>query len=320
MKKIYAPVLFCLIALSFAAPQPAPCDEYEVQLGSLLPVSESIEGWRRDGDHLIYYSGELWEYINGAAEGFLAYEVKAVIVQDYIGESGSGLKLEIYDHQTPLMGFGIYSQHRDPSLQFIDIGTEGFGDEYSLQYWKGRYYVKINVFEASGTLSAAMKRFADLIGAAIPGEPVFPRELGAFPGDGLDTKGLTYLTEGVLGRGRFPHAFAGDYEIGGASGRLYLFPVEGAGEADAVADWYAGETGAALSTCAAGDAPYRCGTGRDPYQGEVSIFTYGSWAGVITGFEGEPAVRRGIIERAIDSIRGLEEPSPIKNLNIRAKP
>lgn len=305
MKKKYTRVLFCLIALSIAVPQLGLCDEYEEGLASLLPASDSIEGWKRDEEHLIYYSGELWEYINGAAEGFLAYEVKAVIVQDYIGESGSGLKIEIYDHQTPLMGFGIYSQHRDPSLQFLDIGTEGFGDEYSLQYWKGRYYVKINVFEASEALSGAMRRFADLVAAAIPGESAFPHELEVFPEEGLDSKSLIYLTEGVLGRGRFPHAFAGDYELGGASGRLYLFSVEGAVEAGALAEWYAGETGAVLSGRTAGDAPYRCGVGRDPYQGEVSIFTYGSWAGVTTGFEGAPAVRRGIIELAIDRLRGL---------------
>jgi len=310
MKKIYSPVMFCLIALSLAVPQHALCDEYEEGLASLLPVSGAIEDWKRDGDYLIYYSDNLWEYINGAAEGFLDYEVKAVIVQDYLSESGSGLKLEIYDHQTPLMGFGIYSQHRDPSLQFLDIGAEGFGDEYSIQYWKGRYYIKINVFEAGGALSEAMIRFAAAVAAAIPGEPAFPHELEAFPEEGLETKSLTYLTEGVLGRGRFPHAFAGDYESGGASGRLYLFPVEGAGEAGALADWYAGETGAALSDHAAGDAPYRCGAGRDPYQGEVSIFTYGSWAGVVTGFEGAPEVRRAIIERAIDRLRGLEKPKP----------
>ena len=310
MKKIYAPIMICLIVLSAVAPQHVLCDEYEEELASLLPASDSIEGWKRDDDHLMYYSDELWEYINGAAEGFLAYEVKAVIVQDYTGETGSGLKLEIYDHQTPIMGFGIYSQHRDPSLQFLDIGTEGFGDEYSLQYWKGRYYIKINVFEAGEAISEAMRRFADAVAAAIPGDPMFPHQLGAFPEEGLETKSLTYLTEGVLGRGRFPHAFAGDYELNGLSGRLYLFPVKDSEEAGALAGWYAGETGAALSGRMAGEAPYSYGTGRDPYQGEVSIFVYGSWTGVVTGFEDHPAVRRGIVEGAVHELRNLDVPSP----------
>jgi hypothetical protein len=311
MKRMFAVTLICLVALSTTAPR-ASEEEYEGGLESLLPASGSIEGWEKDDDHLIYYADELWEYINGAAEGFLAYDVKAVIAQDYASGTGSGLKVEIYDHQTPVMGFGIYSQHRDPSLGFLDIGAEGFGDEYSIQFWKGRYFIKINVYEANDEMSEAMMSFASAIAGAIPGEPVFPHQLGAFPEEGLDARSLTYLTEGVLGRGRFPHAFAGDYEREGSSGRLYLFPVADAGRAAALAAWYAGETGAELSDRSAGDVPYRCGAGTDPYQGEVSIFAYGSWAGVVTGFEGNPAVRRGMIERAVERLRSLDAPhSPV---------
>jgi hypothetical protein len=309
MKKISALVLIALIAFAVVPPRHVLGDAYEEGLASLLPTSGAIGGWEMDDDHLIYYADELWEYINGAAEGFLAYGVKAVIVQDYVSESGAGLKLEIYDHETPLMGFGIYSQHRDPGLRFIEVGTEGFGDEYSLQCWKGRYYIKINVYETSDALSGAMMRFAEAVTGAIPGGSSLPVELWGFPEEGLAEKSLTYLTEGVLGRGRFPHAFAGDYELEDATGRLYLFPTGGADEADALADWYAGETESELSDRTEGEAQYRYGTGRDPYQGEVAIFTCGSWAGVVTGFEGKPAVRRGIIERAIDRIRGSAQVS-----------
>lgn len=312
MKKMHVWILFALIALSIAAPHNALGDEYEEELLSLLPASESIEDWKKDDDHLIYYADELWEYINGAAEGFLAYDVKAVIAQDYAGGSGSGLKVEIYDHQTPIMGFGIYSQHRGPSLQFLDIGTEGFGDEYSIQFWKGRYYVKINVYEASDAMTGAMRRFAEAVAAAIPGKREFPHQLRAFPGDGLDVKSLTYLTEGVLGRGRFPHAFAGSYEREGASGRLYLFPLADVVQAGALAGWYAGETGSELSGHSAGEVPYEYGTGADPYQGEVSIFNCGSWVGVVTGFEDHPAVRRGLAEEAVRSLQKLVAPlSPV---------
>lgn len=298
--------ILILLPLLMAAPAASvPGEGSEEALARLLPPPGAIEGWEMDGDRLIYHADDLWEYIDGAAEGFLAYDVEAVIVQDYANGEGAGLKIEIYDHGTPLMGFGIYSQHRDPGLRFVAVGAEGFADEYSLQCWKGRYFIKINVYEAGDELSGAMMRFAETVTESIPGEATFPPELGAFPPEGLVAKSLTYLTEGVLGRGRFPHAFAGEYDLEGAAGRLYLFPTGGAAEADALADWYAGETGAGFEERAAGDAPYRYGTGSDPYQGEVSIFTCGSWAGVVTGFEGEPAMRRGIAERATGRIRDL---------------
>ncbi len=304
MKKISTLALLLLVALSIAPPRRVLGEAYEEGLEKLLPVSGAIEGWERDGEPLVYYADNLWEYINGAAEGFLAYGVKAVIAQDYVDGSGAGLKLEVYDHETPLMGFGIYSQHRGPGLQFLEVGTEAFGDEYSLQCWKDRYYVRINVYEAGDELSAAMMSFAEAVTGAIPGEASFPPELDLFPEEGLAVKSLTYLTEGVLGRGRLPRAFAGEYELGGGAGRLYLFPAGDPGKADALADWYAGETEAALSARGAGGARYRYGTGADPYQGEVAIFTCGSWAGVVTGFENNPAVRLGLVERAVDRLAG----------------
>ena len=310
MKKITILVPLLLVSFAVVSPGRVLGEAYEEGLEKLLPASGAIEGWGKDGERLIYYADDLWEYINGAAEGFLAYGVKAVIAQDYVDGSGAGLKLEIYDHETPLMGFGIYSQHRDPELQFLEVGTEAFGDEYSLQCWKGRYYIKINVYEAGDELAAAMMRFAERVTGAIPGEASFPPELEAFPEDGLAVKSLTYLTEGVLGRGRFPHAFAGAYELGGSTGRLYLFPTGDPGEAGALADWYAGETGAALSGIEARGTQYRYGIGRDPYQGEVAIFASGSWAGVVTGFEGTPAVRKQIVDGAVSGLRSLETPAP----------
>ncbi len=316
MKRIITIVLLLLVAIPTAPAPRALADAYEEGLDELLPASGAIDGWERDGDPLIYYADDLWEYINGAAEGFLAYGVKAVIAQDYVNGSGAGLKIEVYDHETPLMGFGIYSQHRDPELQFLEVGAEGFGDEYSLQCWMGRYYIKINVYEAGDELSAAMMRFAEAVTGAIPGEAAFPPELGIFPEDGLAVKSLTYLTEGVLGRGRFPHAFAGDYELGEVTGRLYLFPTVDPGEADALADWYAGETKASLSAYGVSGSRYRYGTGTDPYQGEVAIFTCGSWAGVVTGFEHEPAIRRGIVEAAVNGLQGFGSPLSPADLKI----
>ena len=309
MNNLYAKLLLVLIALSMASPGILQGDEYEEGLLSLLPASGSIGGWERDGEHLIYYADELWEYINGAAEGFLAYDIKAVVAQDYSGGSGSGLKVEIYDHQTPIMGYGIYSQHRDPSLRFLEVVAEGFGDEYSIQFWKGRYYVKINVYDASDEMNAAMSRFADAVAGSIPGRAAFPHQLGAFPREGLDERSLTYLTEGVLGRGRFPHAFAGDYELEGAAGRLYLFPCENGDQAGALAEWYAGETGAELSEHVKDEAGYRFGSGTDPYQGEVAIFTFGSWAGVVTGFGESPDARRTLVDGAVSGLRDLGLPA-----------
>ena len=76
-------------------------------------------------------------------------------------------------------------------------------------------------------------------------------------------------------------------------------------------------TGAALSGPEAGGAQYRYGTGTDPYQGEVAIFTCGSWAGVVTGFEDDPAVRPGLVGGAVDRITAA---APLSGPSIRIEP
>ncbi len=301
--------IFAMIALAAAMiPVAAFCDAYEDSLQAMLPGADEIPGWKKDGEHLIYYADELWEYINGAAEGFLAYEVKSVIVQDYVTEEGAGLKLEIYDHQTPLMGFGIYAQHRDPSLEFIEIGTEAFGDEYSMQFWRDRYYVKVNVFSASEEVSRAMRLFAESVAAGIPGGSGPPGELDAFPTEGLTPKSLGFITEGVLGRGRFPAAFVGSYETAGDKGRLYLFKTGSEKEASAILEWYAGEIGADASDEKAAGFPYRRAMGSDPYHGDVAVFCAGNWAGVVTGFKDSADARRALAMSAVERIKGMPAP------------
>ena len=306
MRRINRIVMIALAAAMI--PAAAACDAYEDSLQAMLAGADRIEGWKRDGEHLIYYADELWEYINGAAEGFLAYEVKAVIVQDYVDSGGEGLKLEIYDHQTPLMGFGIYAQHRDPSLEFIEIGAEAFGDEYSIQFWKGSYYVKVNVFASSESVSRAMRLFAESVAEKIQYGAGPPAELAAFPPEGLTPRSIALFTEGVLGRSRFPSAFVGSYEADGDIGRLYLFPCGSEEQSADLFEWYAGEIGADVSELETDGFSFRSGMGKDPYHGEVAVFRAGTWTGIVTGFKASAEARRAVAMGAVDRIKGMQIP------------
>jgi hypothetical protein len=256
----------------------------EASIESLLPASGRIAGWGRDGDMLSYQPENLWEYINGSAENFLTYDFRTVVAQDYIEESGKGLKVEIYDHGSPLMAFGIYSQYRSPGVDFFEIGNECFGDGYSLHFWKGRYYVKVNVFEESELTARAMEAFARDVAGVIEPAGSDPIEVGCFPLEGLVEKSVTYVTEGVLGRGKLPPAFIGDYETGGDRGQLFIFPLESDAAARTVFDWFAGEIGAGAAGKVPGRVPYLGAVGEDRYRGRMLIFTYDRWMGIAAGF------------------------------------
>ncbi|HUV37259.1 MAG TPA: DUF6599 family protein [Patescibacteria group bacterium] len=294
-----------VVALVLAVVPPGGCRSGDVAIEDLLPATGEINGWEIDGEILRYGPDDLWEYIDGAAENFRAYEFVEVAVRDYLGEAGRGLKVEIYRHASPLMAFGIYSQFRGPGLRYLAIGAEGFGDAYSLHFWKDSYYVKVAVFEESGELAAAMERFAEAVAAKIPGAGSFPPEIACFPTAGLIEKSVTYVTEGVLGSGKFPPSFIAEYETGDKQGKMYLSPLEDDVGARRIFEWYAGSIGAAAEERETPQGGVTTAVGSDKYRGEVAVFRYGAWIGVFTGFGGHAREREALMLAAVANIARL---------------
>jgi hypothetical protein len=277
------------------------CEHRGTSLEELLPRSDEIAGWARDGEMQLYGPDGLWEYIDGAAENFLAYGFEEVVVQDYRGD-GRRLKVEIYRLGSPLMAFGIYSQFRGPGLRFLSIGTEAFADPYSLHFWKDRYLVKIAVFEESDDLSAAMERFAAAVAAKIPGGAAFPEEIRAFPENGLVDKSVTYVAEGALGSEGFPPSFVADYRYGEVTGKLYLSLLASEEEAREIFNTFSDRFGAGETEPGSPPGKVVIAKAEDRYRGEMVLFLCGRWFGVLTGFAGAEGDRDRLAAAAVERI------------------
>lgn len=272
----------------------------------LLPASNEIAGWKTDGEPLGYGAEGLWEYIDGSAENFLSFDFREVVVQDYLSGAGAGLKVEIYEHASPLMAYGIYAQMRSPDLAFLEIGNEAFADEYSVNFWKGRYYVRVAVFDVSAELDAAMKAFAAAIAAKIPEAGALPPEASCFPPDGLVQRDTRYLTQGVLGREKYPPAFVATYRWEDETARLYLSPFADSAAAREAFDWYAKEAPGESRIVEAAGGPCLQSICKDPYQGAVMSFQFGRWFGTLVGLE-KPAERGArLVERTIENLKKIE--------------
>ena len=278
----------------------------ETAPGDLLPVEKDLDGWKKDGEALLYRPDNLWEYINGQAESFLMYDFHEVAAQHYLDGSGLEIKVEIYGHGDPLMAFGIYTQFRSPENAFLDIGNEAFGDEYSLHFWKGRFYVKVYAYEEGEKSSEAMKMFAGLVAGTIPEEGGEPHMVSLFPRDGLIEKSVVYITEGVMGSGKLPPVFTGDYLIGEEKGRLYLFRLDSEDAAAETFSWYAGEIGAAPEKAVSNGAEYSVADGEAPYRGAVKVFRYGIFMGIVTGFPADSGSAGKISGEFLEMVAGSE--------------
>ena len=88
-----------------------------------------------------YNRSTLYEYIDGGAELYLAYDFQEVFVRRYAGPGDTEIILDIYDMGSASEAFGVFSVEREDQ----DLGI-GQGSEYGgglLRFWKGRFFVSI---------------------------------------------------------------------------------------------------------------------------------------------------------------------------------
>ena len=78
-----------------------------------LQFSE-IARWKNSPDIQTFTPKTLYEYINGAADLYLACDFEELKVAEYGNEKKASVIVEAYRHRTPEDAFGIYSQERLP--------------------------------------------------------------------------------------------------------------------------------------------------------------------------------------------------------------
>jgi hypothetical protein len=294
--------------LADAAPDTLAASE-TTDLSKLLPASDEIPLWRLDGEPLTYTEDDLWEYIDGAADNFLAFEFRRVIAQDYVSDAGEGLKVEIYEHSNPLMAYGIYAQMRNPGLTFQRIGNEAFSDEYSMNFWKNRFFVRIAVFEPGDALHGALESFANAIAAKIEEGAALPAEATVFPEEGLVPNDTRYLTTGVLGREDFPPAFVARYRLGEEEAKLYLSTLSDSAAARDTLDWYLSHMTSFQPVSGGPNDEYVIGIASDPFQGDELVFRFRRFVGVLTGLEKPAESGLDLVKRTVERLEELDAAS-----------
>jgi hypothetical protein len=162
------------------------------------PAFPVPEGWTPAGEVLTFGRGELWEYINGAADAFLSYGFQEVRVRDLASDELT-VSVAVYDMGTPLNAFGMYRSERPPGEPSLAAGAETTVlPPYQCLLLKGAYYVKVDVLE--GRLSAeAGETLARGLAAALPGQDGLPEAVRALPAAGQVAGSEGFARESYLG-------------------------------------------------------------------------------------------------------------------------
>jgi hypothetical protein len=172
-----------------------------------------LEGYKRVTNYPVFGPENLWDFINGAADNYLAYGFIDLHVAEY-KKGKNVIKLEIYRHSDNTMAFGIYSTERSPSFRFLNLGAQGYIADGAINFFKGDYYVKIRTYSKSEKTLKSAESLSLKVADMLKGDTKMPAVLAQFPESGRKKNEETYINESVLGHKFLNKAYKATYEAG----------------------------------------------------------------------------------------------------------
>lgn len=222
--------IFLLLSLPFSKVKGLFLEKKDVSsLRYLLP---EVELWKFTEAPMSYLPPTLFEYIDGAADIYLAYDFKELIVGQYKkGDENRSLTIEIYDMGDEKNAFGIYSAERFPDNKFISIGNQGYLEEGTLNFIAGKYYAKLLCFDCGEESSKVLKLFSQKIVERIKDKGHLPHLLRFFPKEGLIPNSEKFILRDFLGYSFLHDGYTANYQLKGIDFDCFL--AEGKDEEDA---------------------------------------------------------------------------------------
>jgi len=198
-------------------------------LVSLLPENKL---WKQSESPQSYLPETLYGYIDGAAEIYLSYDFKELLVGQYKKEGSlASLTIEIYDMGEGKNSFGIYSAERFPGSNFISVGNQGYWEGESLNFIVGKYYLKLLCYDCGEDSENSLKLFSQEISNKVKEKGSLPPLLERFPREGLVPNSERFILRNFLGMSFLHNGYVADYRLKDAE--FECFFAEGKAEEEA---------------------------------------------------------------------------------------
>ncbi len=169
-----------------------------------------VDGWTRSGEVSTYDADNLWEYINGAAELFVEYDVQTCMTAD-LAAGDLAVTVDLYDMGTPLNAYGVFKrEHPAPGMSIPGAAEVAIAPPYQALLLKGSTYAKVNAIEGELTMESG-RELLEALARSLPGEADYPRELELLPKDGIVAGSEGYTRQAFLGLIELSRCLYADY-------------------------------------------------------------------------------------------------------------
>ena len=172
-------------------------------------------GWVQSGSIRQYAAENLYEYKDGAAEGYLLFGlVRMQTVECQSG--GDTLEIDVSEMSDADSAYGILMANLDPNMPIANLGMGGQVYRQAASFAKGKYYAEIVETAANPdkNQSAMLKALATAMLDHMEGRDTAPEALQWFPKE--DLVSIRLVPESVLGLSQLKRGYVAKYKQGQA--------------------------------------------------------------------------------------------------------
>jgi hypothetical protein len=171
-----------------------------------------VAGWQQQGGARHFTADNLFEYMDGNAEGYLLYgfvQMQGVTCQS----GGDSILIDVFEMTDPDSAYGVFTANLDPHLPIEKVGMGGQIVPRRALFCKDKYYVELAANTEKGQMTA-LQAFVREAEKRIPGRSTPPAAISWFPRANLGSVRL--IPESVLGLRLLKRGFVAHYEQGQA--------------------------------------------------------------------------------------------------------
>jgi len=229
------------------------------------PACDLVSGWTAQAKVRSYGQDNLFEYMDGNAEGYLLYGFQTML--GVTCEKGDvTLVIDVSDFGDADSAYGMFSATHDPAQPMVKVGAGGQIVPRRALFVKGKYYVEIAA-NPEGDYTETLRQWTAAIEKTLDGSSNPPAALAWFPAE--KQQSLRLVPESVLGISLLKRGYVAQYD----AGKAFVVEEESVATATALMEKlrtrFAGSTAAKIA-----DEGFQAA---DQYLGKLCVFRKGRY-------------------------------------------
>lgn len=158
-------------------------------LRQALPSETS--GWKTGREDQVFTRDNIFDYMDGGGEIYLAYDFQYVFVREYVRDEAPSIVAEIYQMSSSQDAFGVFTHDTDGDE--VDLGQGAIYAAGLLRFWKDKVFVRILADSETPEAKAVIMQLGTTIIRAISQEGEKPGLVKTLPTEGLRPNSLRYF-------------------------------------------------------------------------------------------------------------------------------